>query len=144
MCRALPSVVSVFLSPGHLQLQEFIGTVLLFATMDFSNHPAQLMSFTSALLLLLLNANRALDFLAPTEEVDDPGCILTGIDNQPLEPLFDIDAVAPLLFTTSDYVMCLLCLMMISDFGLNHGQPHGSLVFCWSNMMMAVGFRCFG
>jgi hypothetical protein len=62
--------------------------------MDFSSHHAELMSFTSALLLLLLNANWTLDCPAPTEEVDDPGYILTSIDNQPLEPLFDVDAIA--------------------------------------------------
>jgi hypothetical protein len=108
-------VVLVFFSLGHLQLHEFIVTVLLFAATDFSSHPAELMSFASALLFLLLNANQALDFTTPTKEVDDPGCILTGIDNQLLEPLFDVDAVANAAL--HNFQLCNMFVLFDDDLG---------------------------
>jgi hypothetical protein len=41
------------------------------STMDIFSNPAEIMSFSSALLLLLLTANRALDLLALLETEED-------------------------------------------------------------------------
>jgi hypothetical protein len=61
--------------------------------MDFLTTPAEVMSFASTLLLLLLNADRALDLPAPEQIDEDCGNDFSSIGNEFLQAGFDVDAV---------------------------------------------------
>jgi hypothetical protein len=52
--------------------------------MDFFHNPAEIMSFSSTLLFLLLSANRALDVASSLKSEEEVGTIIRAITDDPL------------------------------------------------------------
>jgi hypothetical protein len=61
--------------------------------MEFFQNPAEIISFSSTLLFLLLSANRTLDLPTSLGSDEEAGTLVTASAYDPFQPSFDVDVV---------------------------------------------------
>ena len=83
--------------------------------MDFFQNPAEIINFSSTLLLLFLSANRILDLAASPESDEKAGTIVTTIAHDLFQPIFYVDMVTRVAL--HNFIICNVFSLLDNDLG---------------------------